>query len=1475
MDIDIFQLRDQIIHQYTAYTRSFLTIRHPQIAAFVQAELAQGRLWPDALMQLSPAYETDATVADLVQNGVLHPGCAALFRTAGPDSPSIRLYRHQREAITLVAQQRPFVVTTGTGSGKSLTYLIPIINHVLHHQPEAGRVRAIIVYPMNALINSQQQALERFLNNLPAEQQPVRCARYTGQESLDEKQRIQAHPPHILLTNYVMLELMLTRPDEGAFVTHAQADLQFIVLDELHTYRGRQGADVAMLMRRLRERSGNPDLLCIGTSATMVSGEATPDQRSAVAAVASTIFGIPVPPEQVIEETLQWSIPTYNRPTNAELARAVAEPLPDHLDWQTFQQHPLAAWIETVFSLRHDATGRLRRAEPRTLQAGAELLAQQTGVAVAHCRERIQTFLQLGNRVHDAQGKPVFAFKLHQFLSQGSAVFTTLEPPDQRVLTLEGQRFVAGPPGQPDRLLFPLVFCRECGQEYCLCTYDAAAGRVEPRQPLSRGEDVPEPAIAGYLVPDATVWSTEDEDLLPESWFRITRRGRSIKKEFKPFVPRSLHISPDGRVSATATDQTLTAWFLPTPFLTCLHCGVVYTRRDRDDFRKLARLSSEGRSTATTLVAIAAIDAMHQTGLAPEARKLLSFTDNRQDASLQAGHFNDFATVVLLRAALYRALVSQPDGQPLTYLTVARAVRNALNLPQAAFARDPGRYGGAQRANEAALEHLLAYRLFEDLRRSWRITQPNLEQCGLLRIDYLDLHDLCHDPAPWAAHPTLRACTGEQRERTLRAFLEHMRRDLALDAPILAPHTQDTSYKNVQQKLNDTWKFEEDDPSDLRQAPRFVIPGDTPLGGGERSLAGRSPLGRFLRSPQAWPVLSERLNEDDYRAVLHTMLAALTGANIVTDLSDGALQAVQIRHDALLWCLGDGTAPPIDPIRARRMQRPDAPAQTAAPNSFFHRLYQNPPANLRQMEGREHTGQSHQTDRQEREQQFRAGTLPVLFCSPTMELGIDIADLNMVHLRNVPPTPANYAQRSGRAGRSGQPALVVTYASTGSGHDQYFFQRPVQMVSGVVAPPQIDLVNADLIRAHMHAVWLSATGVRLNDSLLHLLDTSLPGFPLRADIQQHLTLAPDQMARCRAACERVLADCQPALQAARWFQETPTWLDDTLRDAPAAFDAACERWRELYDAADRQLQAARQTIDRSHQTPLHRTAVATARQREAEAVRQKDLLCNVSGSGQSDSDFYPYRYLASEGFLPGYNFPRLPVRAFLPSGEHGEFLARPRFLALREFGPQNIIYHEGGKYRVTRTLLPASRSQQRLLRARLCRTCGYFHEAQEPDLCENCQTPLHSGPAETLVRLFEMTTVATWRTERITCEEEERRRQGFTVTTHYQFARDAAGVRRLTAEVNGQAAAHTAPIQMTLTYGPTATIWRINRGWQRARQPGFTLDMERGLWDAAPDTPIDDSPAEPSGGRKKQSGEQTLKFSFIQNIIYQFIGIDT
>ncbi len=916
--MDVFHLRRHIIATYAAYTTSFLTIADPAIRTYVHTQLDAGTLWPDALIQLSPAYTPADTVADLVAHHVLHPRCGEIFVSHdGTTTQSLTLYRHQREAIDLARQRKHYVVTTGTGSGKSLTYIIPITDYVLRHQPERGQVRAILVYPMNALINSQEIGINAFLSNLPPEQRDlVRVRRYTGQERDHEKREIQENPPHILLTNYVMLELMLTRPAEYRFVEAGMSDLQFVVFDELHTYRGRQGADVAMLIRRLRERCGNANITCIGTSATMASTESNADPRIPVAAVASTIFGVPLGPDQVITETLTRTVSSYHHPTQEQLIAALRTPLPTALSGDAFRQHPLAAWIEDTFSLDVDPqTNQLMRAKPKSLREGAALLAAQTSEPVLECEAALLHFFQLGTRHDDGERAP-FAFKLHQFISQGGAVYATTDLPDRRELTLEGQRYIGG--AGSTRLLFPQVFCRECGQHYALCAYDPAANRIDPRHPLSRGEDVERPAVAGYLAVGDEIWSEEDSDRLPDTWFRITRRGRSILREYKEFVPRHLFVRSDGSLAEGRTDAT-PCWFLPSPFLTCLRCGVVYTKRE-DDFRKLARLSSEGRSTATTLLSAATIEELRRSDLNDTAKKLLSFTDNRQDASLQAGHFNDFASVATLRSAIARTIAEQAAGDPLTHATIASRVCTTFALPQERYAKDVGTTPMARRRNEEALTLLLEYRIYEDLRRSWRVTQPNLEQCGLLRVDYLDLDEFCAEPDYWVGNPVLHAASAANRTRTIRALLEHMRSELAIDAPRLDPEHQGEWVNRYNAKVNDDWKLDDHEVVVLRKSTRYVMPSDEPLPPGGRSLATRTAIGRFLRSPDAWPHLSERLKDDDYEALLRALLTVLIGANILTGDSEGeSLRSVQIRHDALLWCCGDGTVPEANPIRARRM----------------------------------------------------------------------------------------------------------------------------------------------------------------------------------------------------------------------------------------------------------------------------------------------------------------------------------------------------------------------------------------------------------------------------------------------------------------------------------------------------------------------------------------------------------------------------
>lgn len=270
--MQVFDIRDRVVQDYSDYIRSFLQIRDARVAEYLHGELDRGALWPDPLVQLNPSFQPGDWIDELVAQGVLHPRCEQIFRKGKDRDPAglgerLRLHRHQAEAVRASMSGGNYVLTTGTGSGKSLAYIVPIVDHVLRSASGRG-VRAIIVYPMNALANSQANELRKFLDlGFPRGQSPVRFARYTGQESDEERRAILAAPPDIILTNYVMLELMLTRPFERALVRAARG-LRFLVLDELHTYRGRQGADVAMLVRRCRDAFQTTDLQCVGTSAT-------------------------------------------------------------------------------------------------------------------------------------------------------------------------------------------------------------------------------------------------------------------------------------------------------------------------------------------------------------------------------------------------------------------------------------------------------------------------------------------------------------------------------------------------------------------------------------------------------------------------------------------------------------------------------------------------------------------------------------------------------------------------------------------------------------------------------------------------------------------------------------------------------------------------------------------------------------------------------------------------------------------------------------------------------------------------------------------------------------------------------------------------------------------------------------------------------------------------------------------------------
>jgi ATP-dependent helicase YprA (DUF1998 family) len=324
-----------------------------------------------------------------------------------------------------------------------LAYIVPIVDHVLRRGRGQG-IQAIVVYPMNALANSQKEELGKFLERGYGKgQSPVTFARYTGQEKGPEREAIRSNPPDILLTNYMMLELLLTRHEDRALVRAAQG-LKYLVFDELHTYRGRQGADIALLIRRCRLAFGGADMVCVGTSATMASGGSLVEQRRQVAEVAHTLFGTPVGPDQVIEETLERATPEPDTSARAilALAQALDDPAPVPSDFETFRTHVLSSWIETIFGIDVDGeTRRFVRQSPKPLSgrnSAAAILAGLTKVEVSRCEQRLREFLLRGSELRrgDSSRFPIFAFRLHQFFTRGDTVWATIESEAERHLEL-------------------------------------------------------------------------------------------------------------------------------------------------------------------------------------------------------------------------------------------------------------------------------------------------------------------------------------------------------------------------------------------------------------------------------------------------------------------------------------------------------------------------------------------------------------------------------------------------------------------------------------------------------------------------------------------------------------------------------------------------------------------------------------------------------------------------------------------------------------------------------------------------------------------------------------------------------------------------------------------------------------------------------------------------------------------------------
>jgi hypothetical protein len=623
------------------------------------------------------------------------------------------------------------------------------------------------------------------------------------------------------------------------------------------------------------------------------------------------------------------------------------------------------------------------------------------------------------------------------------------------------------------------------------------------------------------------------------------------------------------------------------------------------------------------------------------------------------------------------------------------------------------------------------------------------------------------------------------------------------------------------------------------------------------SMGPTSGLGKFFKHfAKSQGIDHEILRGENYSDFIYTLMNRLVAADFLQVLTAKSNEGKEIptyrlKVDRILWTSGDGTTVKHDVIKGRSFR--DQPRQ---PNQFFAEMYRNGLPKGKQLRAEDHTGQLDKDSRLDREDRFKcewwndqartqpdiarisSDSISALFCSPTMELGVDIGGLSVVHMRNVPPNSANYAQRSGRSGRSGQGALVFTYCSTFSPHDRHYFKHQADLVAGAVQPPRLDLCNRELLLSHLNALAISEIGLAGIEgeagkpaSLSSLVAMETTEMPLKSITRDGLKLTSSMFEQIKSTFKRAIYDFATELnnKGSGWYSDT--WIDHNLNKLADHLDESLQRWRRLYASAKSSLSKATSRIE-SGILAANSEEYKKLTKLQNQSTRQLNLLVNDTGHRFSDlSEFYPYRYLASEGFLPGYNFTRLPVRVFLQAGgwggRDGEYISRPRAIALREFAPLNIIYHNGRKFRIDQ--LVSRDVEESLTEAKISKAAGYFlnEEQQDYEICPFTLKNLSDAANRLQIQnLMEMSESRANEIDRISCEEEERTSRGFEIDTYFSMDGTLDRVRKAVASV---ADTHL----LNLRFLPTARLVYVNTKWRSARNSGFPLSMTNGIWKAS------------------------------------------
>ena len=1356
---------------------------------------------------------------------------------------------HQEQAFDRLSGSppKPTIVATGTGSGKTESFLYPILDYCRQHADLPG-IKAILIYPMNALANDQAGRIARTIYDNENLKGRVTAGLYIGGEGrslkgvmtrdsiITNRYTMQDNPPDILVTNYKMLDYMLIRPKDARIWRRNGPDvLRFIVVDELHTFDGAQGTDLACLLRRLKLRLRAMDACPVATSATLGTGA---DAVKEICSYAESIFSVPFDEDAVIAESRLSArdffedtlVTRFGVPDNLDSLDAAQYGTRD--DYLAAQH---AAWLGITPSEEQlqDSAWRGELGE-RLMQHGAfqnlvklvgskihpvgdvvgPLLETQHGAAVTpeQAEQIVESLLALVSLARDPKlpALPLLNVRVQMWLRELRRV----------VLSVSNEPKLAWDadlPAERQQEYLPLVVCNNCGASAWLGLAEIGATRLRAslQEIFKAYFDGKGSAKLVYPVKD-----TGQEPALP-----------------RQLCTKCLTINAQGKKECRDCGRSQDLIDVDIPGLeqtkgerrrTCTYCGV----------RGSIGILGAQAASLTSVGLGQLFGSRHNTD-----KKVLTFSDSVQDASHRAGFFQARTYSFSVRTALLQYLRQFAGTVDLKTLARGFVESTRSDLGDIQFV---GTFIAPNLSMGDDYGHLVQNGVLSDTSQLPRIVEKRLtwdvtQSFGLLARRGRTLENTLTaavGPDRGLLDAFVREALTELRneheglryldENRLRRFLMGLVYRLRVSGGIQLPELD----KYIKEGAKNTFGISE---FVMPHMPRWGPRSWRPRFLSSKKMGEHMPVQGSRRSSwvQDWAARSLFSEEDTLLFIDVAVRDVLTsdgigglfkrtvvGKESIWGVLPEALQVTtEAAAAACQVCQYQVSIPADDhkvwdsmPCLRFRCKGQFKVLDTQV-DDYYARLYGS--SDVVRFVAREHTGLLDREEREKLEQDFtrhdrRPWDPNIISCTPTMELGIDIGDLSTAVLCSVPPASANYLQRIGRAGRLDGNALNLTLAQN-SWHDLYFFESPMSMMAESVTVPGVYL-NAPAVLKRQLAAFTMDAWVASSDrpqSIPHRL-----GEVLNALGAEDSKRFPNSWLSYVESRPKQLLTSFLSLFA-------NDDLSDMCRDELSAYlavgqDGSSAIRADVYAALERkesernELRASKKQLGRAIKK-LRTMPKDKNFQRDMKALRNDERA--LTGLTRKIAETNVFNFLTDEGILPNYAFPQgIATLTSTIIDDKGLDTAteyrRGGQMAIREFAPFNHFYANGRRVSPTRIDF----GQEGIQRWRFCPNCSWcsLEAKAAKGRCPQCRAEGWGdlGQVFNMSRLAQVHSVSNDRKSRTHDESETRERRYYIVRTHVHFKKRVGGSTFVSKDK---------AVPFGFAYLPEATFRTVNFGERSAQ----------------------------------------------------------